>query len=199
MKVIGLTGGIACGKTTISGMLKKLGATVIDADEISRSLTADGGEALPLILQAFGPEVFTQEGKLDRKALGNIVFSDEEKRERLNAILHPMVYGKIQQEIDSCREKGLRFVVLDVPLLFETGGDRLADITVCAVAPEEVQIQRLHSRNGFSRQEALSRINSQMPNEEKARQSHLVIDTDRPLCQLEQMIKTLYQEWDQPT
>lgn len=199
MKVIGLTGGIACGKTTLSGMLKKLGASVIDADEISRSLTADGGEALPLIREAFGNGVFTPEGSLDRKALGNAVFGSETEREKLNAILHPMVYHKMAQEIQSCKEKGCTFVVLDVPLLFETGGDRLADITLCAVAPQEVQIQRLFTRNGLSREEALRRIHSQMPNEEKARRSHIVIDTHRPLQELEQMIKTLYQEWNQPT
>ena len=197
MKVIGLTGGIACGKTTLSSMLKELGAAVVDADEISRSLTAEGGEALPLIREAFGDGVFNGDGSLDRKALGSAVFASESEREKLNAILHPMVYGRMEQEIRFCKEKGFAVVVLDVPLLFETGGDRLADITLCAVVPEEVQIQRLYSRNGLSREEALSRIRSQMPNEEKARRSHIVIDTNRPLQELEQMINTLYQEWSQ--
>lgn len=198
MKVIGLTGGIACGKTTLAQMLAKCGAAVIDADAISRRLTGEGGEALPFIRQSFGDRVFTKENSLDRQKLGEVVFGNEDSRQKLNAILHPMVYRRMEQELAKCRETNTRVVVLDVPLLFETGGEKLADLVVCAVAPQEIQIQRLASRNGLSREEALSRILSQMPNEEKARRSHVVIDTARPLEELNQMIQTLYQEWTRP-
>lgn len=198
MKVIGLTGGIACGKTTLADMLRRLGAVIIDADELSRSLTADGGEALPYIRQAFGDEVFQPSGSLDRQKLGAVVFGNTAARETLNGILHPMVYRRMEEEMQKCRDLGVKVVVLDVPLLFETHGETLADLTLCAVAPEEVQISRLKSRNGLSRDEALSRIRSQMPNDEKARRSDIVIDTDRPLMELEEMIQTLYQEWNRP-
>ena len=198
MKVIGLTGGIACGKTTLADMLRRLGAVIIDADELSRSLTADGGEALPYIRQAFGDEVFQPSGSLDRRKLGQVVFGNEAARETLNGILHPMVYRRMEEELAKCRDLGVKVVVLDVPLLFETHGETLADLTLCAVAPEETQISRLKSRNGLSRDEALSRIRSQMPNEEKARRSDIVIDTNCPLMELEEMIQTLYQEWNRP-
>ena len=198
MKVIGLTGGIACGKTTLADMLRRLGAVIIDADALSRSLTADGGEALPLIRQAFGDGVFQPSGSLDRQKLGAVVFGNAAARETLNGILHPMVYRRMEEEMQKCRESGAKVVVLDVPLLFETHGEILADLTLCAVAPEEVQIARLKSRNGLSRDEALSRIRSQMPNAEKARRSDIVIDTNRPLPELEGMIQTLYQEWNRP-
>lgn len=198
MKVIGLTGGIACGKTTLADMLRRLGAVIIDADALSRSLTADGGEALPLIRQAFGDGVFQPSGSLDRQKLGAVVFGNAAARETLNGILHPMVYRRMEEEMQKCRESGAKVVVLDVPLLFETRGETLADLTLCAVAPEEVQIARLKSRNGLSRDEALSRIRSQMPNAEKARRSDIVIDTNRPLPELEGMIQTLYQEWNRP-
>ena len=198
MKVIGLTGGIACGKTTLADMLRRLGAVIIDADALSRSLTADGGEALPLIRQAFGDGVFQPSGSLDRQKLGAVVFGNAAARETLNGILHPMVYRRMEEEMQKCRESGAKVVVLDVPLLFETHGETLADLTLCAVAPEEVQIARLKSRNGLSRDEALSRIRRQMPNAEKARRSDIVIDTNRPLPELEGMIQTLYQEWNRP-
>ena len=198
MKVIGLTGGIACGKTTLADMLRRLGAVIIDADELSRSLTADGGEALPYIRQAFGDGVFQPSGSLDRRKLGAVVFGNEAARETLNGILHPMVYRRMEEELVKCRDLGVKVVVLDVPLLFETHGETLADLTLCAVAPEETQISRLKSRNGLSRAEALSRIRSQMPNEEKARRSDIVIDTNCPLMELEEMIQTLYQEWNRP-
>jgi dephospho-CoA kinase len=198
MKVIGLTGGIACGKTTLADMLRRLGAVIIDADELSRSLTADGGEALPYIRQAFGDGVFQPSGSLDRRKLGQVVFGNEEARETLNGILHPMVYRRMEEELAKCRDLGVKVVVLDVPLLFETHGETLADLTLCAIAPEETQISRLKSRNGLSRDEALSRIRSQMPNDEKARRSDIVIDTDRPLMELEEKIQTLYQEWNRP-
>lgn len=195
MKIVGLTGGIACGKTTVAAMLRTLGAFVLDADEISRGLTAPGGAALPAIREAFGQAVFLPDGTLDRKALAAIVFSNKEALHTLNAITHPMVIDRLESGIAACRESGVSIVVLDVPLLFEVGADKLADTTLCVTAPTEVQIRRMQTRNGYSTKEAMERINSQMPVAEKAARSDAVLDTHKPLAQLEQEVEKLYHVW----
>lgn len=198
MLTIALTGGIACGKSTVSGMLAALGASVIDADQISRSLTAPGGPALPAIRQAFGDGVFQADGTLDRPALSAVVFADKRAIETLNAITHPLVKQQMEEKLEACRKNGAKVVVLDVPLLFETGMQHMGDVVACVVAPEEVQIARMKSRNGYSRQEALGRIRSQMPVSEKAARSDIVIDTDRPLDELQKAVERLYQGWAHP-
>ena len=195
MRIIALTGGIACGKSTIAAMFQEFGACVIDADRISRSLTAPGGKGLPAIREAFGDGVFAPDGTLDRAALSAVVFTQEQQRERLNAILHPMVISQMEADIAACREAGAKVVLLDVPLLFEANMQHMGDLTVCAAVDEETQIARLNSRNGFDREEALRRIRSQMPLEEKKRLSDLVIDTGKPLDQLRREMHTLYDSW----
>jgi len=195
MRIIALTGGIACGKSTIAGMLKDCGAAVIDADAISRSLTTPGGQGLAPIRQAFGDGVFAPDGTLDRAALSAVVFTDDAKRRQLNGILHPMVIRRMEEEIAACREAGQKVVILDVPLLFEANMQHMGEITVCAYAPQEVQIARMASRNGFDREEALRRILSQMPLDEKRRLSDLAIDTDKPLDALNDEVKQLYARW----
>ena len=195
MRVIALTGGIACGKTTVAGMLKACGAAVVDADEISRSLTAAGGRALEDIRRVFGDGVFAPDGTLDRAALGAQVFTNEEKRLQLNGILHPMVMDGMKQAVERCREEGAQIVVLDVPLLFEAHMQHMGEMVVCASAPEEVQIARMKSRNGWDREEALRRIRSQMPMEEKRSLSDVVIDTDKPIEMLREEICQLYRRW----
>ncbi|MBR6569973.1 MAG: dephospho-CoA kinase [Clostridia bacterium] len=195
MFTIALTGGIACGKSTVSGMLAQLGAAVIDADAISRSLTADGGAALPAVRSAFGDGVFHADGSLDRAALSAVVFADKQALAALNGIIHPMVIRQMEDHLDECRKTGAGVVVLDVPLLFEAGMQGMGDIVACVTVPQEVQIARLHSRNGYTREEALSRIRNQMPVEDKARLSDVVIDTDCTLDELAQKVETLYQGW----
>lgn len=195
MLTIALTGGIACGKSTIADMLKNLGAAVIDADAISRSLTAPGGPALPAIRQAFGDGVFRPDGALDRPALSKAVFGNAAALETLNAITHPMILAQMEAQMEQCRKQGRDVVVLDVPLLFEANMQHLSDLTACAYCGEEVQIARMKTRNSFSREEALSRIRSQMPVSEKARRSDVVIDTDLPLSALQEAVHKLYQGW----
>lgn len=195
MLTIALTGGIACGKSTVSGMLSLLGASVIDADQISRSLTAPGGAALPAIRQAFGDSVFHTDGTLDRPALSAVVFADKAAIEKLNAITHPMVKQEMETQLEHCRKQGAPLVVLDVPLLFEANMQHMGDLVACVTAPEEVQIDRMRTRNGFTREEALSRIRNQMPVCEKARLSDIVIDTNKPLEQLQKEVEQLYLSW----
>ena len=195
MLIIALTGGIACGKSTVSGMLAQLGASIIDADQISRSLTAPNGDALPAIRRTFGDSVFNADGTLNRPALSAVVFSDKAAIEKLNAITHPLVKQQMDEQLAQCRKNGAPVVVLDVPLLFEANMQHMGDLVACVVAPEEVQIARMASRNGYTREEALSRIRNQMPVSEKARRSDIVIDTDKPLPELQKEIETLYQNW----
>ena len=195
MLTIALTGGIACGKSTVSGMLARLGASIIDADQISRALTAPGGDALPAIRQVFGDAVFHADGTLNRPALSALVFNDKSAIEKLNGIIHPLVKQHMENQLMQCRKQGAQIVVLDVPLLFEANMQHMGDLVACVTAPEEVQIARMATRNGYTREEALSRIRNQMPVCEKARLSDVVIDTDKPLPRLEQDVEILYQSW----
>lgn len=195
MLTITLTGGIACGKSTVSAMLAQLGASIIDADQISRSLTAPGGPALPAIRQAFGDGVFHADGTLNRPALSAVVFSNAQAIQQLNAITHPLVQQQMEAQLETCRKNGAQIVILDVPLLFEANMQHMGDLVACVTAPEDIQIARMKSRNGYSREEALSRIRNQMPVGEKAARSDVVIDTNVPLEQLERNVQRLYQGW----
>lgn len=195
MYIIALTGGIACGKTTVSQMLAERGAAVIDADQISRGLTAPGGRALPAVRETFGDGVFLEDGTLDRARLAKVVFADREAIERLNAIIHPLVQQEMDAQLELCRKNGEQVVVLDVPLLFEAGMQHMGDIVACVTAPQEIQIMRMHSRNGYTREEAMSRIRSQMAVDEKAKRSDVVIDTNCTLDELRTNVEMLYQEW----
>jgi len=195
MLTIALTGGIACGKSTVSGMLAQLGASIIDADQISRALTAPGGPALPAIRQAFSDGVFNADGTLNRPALSAVVFASKTAIEQLNAITHPLVKQQMENQLAECRKQGAQVVVLDVPLLFEANMQHMGDLTACVSAPEEIQIARMKSRNGYTREEALSRIRNQMPVSEKARLSDIIIDTNKPLPELQKEVEQLYQSW----
>ena len=192
MRVVGLTGGIACGKSTVAGWLKEMGAAIIDADAISHALTAPGGEALPAIFAAFGNDVRLPGDLLDRQALGSLVFADTEARGRLNGILHPLIHAHMLAQIADCREKGLPIVIMDVPLLYETGMEDLADEVWCVSAPEALQIQRLESRDGLSRGAAMARIRSQWPLAEKEARADAVIDTASPESETRAKVQRLY-------
>ena len=177
MRVIGLTGGIACGKSTISAALREMGAAVIDGDVLSRALTAPGGPARPAIREHFGDGVFHPDGSLDRRALGAAIFSNDEARARLDAIMQPMLLTMILEGIERARQSGAPLCVLDMPLLYEAGLDRLCDRVWCAWIPRETQLERLMARDGFTLAEAEARLRSQLPADEKATRADVVIDT----------------------
>ena len=187
--VIGLTGGISTGKSNLSSALKKAGAKIIDADEISRSLTAPGGEALPLIRKEFGDQVFDGEN-LDRRALGEMVFGHEENRKKLNAIVHPMVFAKMRAEIAASDGP----VIMDVPLLFECGMDAWCDEIWCAYVPQRIQAKRLMERDRLTYRQAMNRIHSQMPTLEKARRADRVIRTKGSREESAAIVLSMWQE-----
>ncbi len=186
---IGLTGSIACGKSTVSQYLRKLGYFVSDADAISRAMTAPGGEALPAIRQTFGDAVFDGD-VLNRRALGSVVFGDEAKREALNAILHPRIIARVQQELDLHGAPGT-LVFADVPLLYECAMEGGFDRVWVVSAQEETQLDRLMTRDGLTEAEAMARIRSQMPLAEKRRRADAVIHTDGPIPQTQRQIRRL--------
>jgi len=186
---IGLTGSIACGKSTVSSFLRECGYTVIDADAISHALTAPGGDALPAIRTAFGDQVFAGEA-LDRRTLGSVVFSDPEKRAQLNAILHPMILSRIYASLDA-QDAPDSLVFADVPLLFECGMEERFDRIWVVAAEEETQLDRLMIRDQLTKEEALARIRSQMPLKEKCRRADAVIHTDGPIPATQRQVRRL--------
>ena len=192
MRIIGLTGGIACGKSNISATLAELGAVIIDGDALARELTVPNGIALPAIRQTFGAGVFCADGTLDRRALGQIVFSDDRAREQLDRLMQPLLLEMIKDGIADALASGASVCVLDMPLLYEKGIDSLCDRVWCAWLPSDIQLERLMTRDGFTREEALNRIRSQMPTDEKAARADIVIDTSGTIQYTKDCIRTLY-------
>lgn len=176
--VLGLTGGIATGKSLVAGFFREMGAAVVDADELAHQVTAPGEPALEEIRRVFGPGVFTPEGELDRRALGRLVFTDPAKRRELEGIVHPRVRQRLEEAVARFKAAGAPLIVLEIPLLFETGEPllRLIDRVVVVTAPEAVQLQRLQARNGLSETEARARMAAQMPLAEKVKRAHYVVD-----------------------
>jgi len=196
MKVIGLTGGIGSGKSTVSGFLKELGAVIIDADEVGHEALKPGAEAWREAVVAFGKEILTPEGSIDRGKLGEIVFADPKALARLNRIMHPRISASVKAQVEQYRRRGEKVVVLDAPLLLEVGRPSLADEVDevwVTIAPEATVLKRLKAKSGMSESEALARIRSQMPVSEKVKQADVVIDTDCPLDELREKVKKL---WD---
>ncbi len=192
MRIIGLTGGIACGKSNVSDALRELGALIVDGDVLSRQVTAPGSDALPLLREAFGEGIFNADGTLNRRALGAIVFADEGERQRLNAIVQPLIRRRILEEIERARAEGAALCVLDMPLLYEEGLDSLCARVWCVSLPREEQLRRLMARDSFTREEAERRLQSQLPAEEKAARADVVIDTSGTIAETRAKIPALY-------
>ena len=199
-RVIGLTGGIGTGKSTVARILARLGAVVIDADAIVHELQAPGMPMLAEIAAAFGPVLIGPDGALDRARLGDLVFRDPEARRRLGQIVHPGVGTEMLRRLEAAREARVGLVVLDIPLLFEgrkagTGSAALLafDASVLVYAPEPLQIERQVARDAYGRDEALRRVRSQMPIEEKRALADFVIDNSGSLTDTERQVRELYE------
>ncbi|MGB4302971.1 MAG: dephospho-CoA kinase [Syntrophomonadaceae bacterium] len=177
MKIIGLTGGIASGKSTVSRALRELGAIIIDADEVAHAIIEPGKPAWKDIVEHFGLGVLNPDQTIDREKLGAIVFNDPEKLQVLNQITHPRVGEQFKQMIKDIKSQQADAVLfIEVPLLYETHMDRICDEVWVVWVDEETQIQRLMKRDGLSREDALKRIDAQMSLDEKARRADFVID-----------------------
>ncbi|HYM97303.1 MAG TPA: dephospho-CoA kinase [Candidatus Sulfotelmatobacter sp.] len=175
MKLIALTGGVGSGKSTVAAMLKELGAEVIDADEAAHAAYAPGTAGLAAVVAEFGPE-YVRDGAIDRARLGELVFHDAAARDRLNAIVHPLVREWMATRTAEAVAHGAGVVVHDIPLLFENGLDHLYALVVLVYVPEEVQVRRLVEGRGLPEARARAMIASQMPMEEKRNRARLVID-----------------------
>ena len=192
--VIGLTGSSGSGKTEAARYLESLGAARFDADEVSRAVTAPGGPALPAIRKTFGDGVFHPDGTLNRAALAELVFSSTPHRRALEGIIHPLVQRTMLERMDRAAADGVRIVILDVPLLFETGMDALCDETWALYVDREMQISRIVARDGITRAQAGARIDSMMPTEARNARATHAINTDQPLEKTRQMLAQLYRQ-----
>ena len=194
MKIIGLTGGIGSGKSTVSQFLAELGAVILDADKVGHEALNPGGEVWHQVITAFGKQVTTSNGDIDREKLGEIVFGNSEARDRLNRIMHPPMYDMVKANLEKYRQQGTGVIVLEAPLLLEAGWTSLADEVWVTTASEATVLERLRERDGLSEQESLARIRSQMSNEERLKHADAVIDSDCSLDELKAKIKGLWQK-----
>ncbi|GAB4075008.1 dephospho-CoA kinase [Barrientosiimonas marina] len=193
--VIGLTGSIASGKSTVSLMFDDFNIPVIDADKLSREVVRPGETAYEQIVNTFGESVLRDDETLDRKKLGAIVFNDDDKRNQLNNIVHPAVRKKMLEQRDAYVNSGAGSIVLDVPLLFESKLTHFVDKTIVVYVDEHVQLNRLMTRDGYSDTEARQRIDAQMPVSEKAEMADAVIDNNGSKHHAYEQLEWLLQSW----
>jgi dephospho-CoA kinase len=180
VRLVGLTGGIASGKTTFAGALRTRSVPVVDADALSRAAVAPGTPALAEIVRAFGPGVLAPDGALDRKRLAAIVFADPAARRRLEDIIHPAVRAGMAAETARLAAAGHALAFYDTPLLYEVGLESILDSVVVVWAPPEVQRERLALRDGLTPDEADARLAAQLPLDEKAARADFVVDNSGP-------------------
>ena len=195
MKVIGLTGGIASGKSTVSRMLRQKGTYIIDADEIAKEIVKPGKPAWEDIVKHFGREILDESGNIRRKKLAKIVFSDEKKLDLLNRITHPRIVEEIKRELEALRRRNEKIVIIDAALLLEIGLDVLVDEVWVVAVDEKTQIDRLIKReSSMSYAEAMERIRAQMPLEEKLKFATRVIDNSGDIENTQKQVDEIWRE-----
>jgi len=203
MKVIGLSGGIGSGKSTVSRFLKELGAVVIDTDKVGHEVFKPDTDAWREVVAAFGRQILAPQGEVDRDKLGEIVFATPQARDQLNRIMHPRIRDWVKAEIKEYRRRGIKLLVLEVPLLVEVPlslragepslSDEVDEVWV-TVAPETTVLKRLKERGGISEEQILARIRSQLSSEERARRADVIIDTDCSLDELKTRVRELWRK-----
>jgi dephospho-CoA kinase len=192
---VGLTGSIAVGKSHVAGLLRGFGCRVLDADEVARRVVEPGTEGLRAVVEAFGAEVLRGDGTLDRARLGAVVFGDEEKRLRLNAILHPLIMAEQDEQFRRWALEEPRGIgVVEAALMIESGGHQRFDRLIVVHCRPETQLERLMLRNHLSREEAERRIASQMPQEEKLRYADFAVDTSGDFEETRRQTEAVYRE-----
>ena len=195
MKIIGLTGGIACGKSTVSAELRARGAAIIDADALAHELSQPHQPIYNAYVERFGSEIVAADGTLDRAAIARRVFADPAVRAEVEAIAHPIIRRAAEERLRAARDENKRAAVLDVPLLFEAGWDALADETWVVALPREEQLARLLARDkAMDAGEARARIAAQMPLAEKCARADVVIDNSGTVEEIREYIGKLWKE-----
>jgi dephospho-CoA kinase len=194
MHVIGLTGGVGTGKTTVSQMLQGLGAVLLDADVVGHQSYLAGTPAHRDMVAAFGEGILAPDGQIDRRKLGPIVFADPGALAKLNGIVHPRMRAMMQDRLGQLEREGVSVVVLEAAILFEARWEDLATEVWVTDAPEDVVIARLQSSRGWTEQQTRSRIASQLPRQERTRRAGVVIDTSRPLEDVRKQVETHWRQ-----
>ncbi|MFF2458618.1 dephospho-CoA kinase [Peribacillus simplex] len=194
-QIIGITGGIASGKSTVSLYLQELGFTIVDADLASRAVVEPGEEAYHQVVKAFGEDILLPDGNIDRVKLGSIIFNDQEKRLLLNGIVHPAVRKWMRLKTEEALSSGEETVFMDIPLLFESKLTFMVEKTLLIYVDEQVQLQRLMNRNGLSETEALARINSQMPLADKKALADAIVDNNGDINETKRQVKSILRDW----
>ncbi|UOY94268.1 dephospho-CoA kinase [Ectobacillus sp. JY-23] len=193
--IIGLTGGIASGKSTVAKMFRAYDIPVIDADEIAKAVVVQGTSTYKKIVQAFGKQVLQEDGGIDRAKLGAIIFNDEKQRNTLNQIVHPAVRQEMLIQRDQYIKEGVSAVVLDIPLLYESNLMYLVEKVLVVWVDEQTQLQRLMKRNNFLQEEAQARVHSQMSLEKKKEMADYIIDNTGSIENTEAQLRCILQEW----
>lgn len=190
--IVGLTGGIACGKSTVSRMFEQLGCVIIDADQVAREVVAPGEEGLEAVVRRFGPSVLNEDGTLDRKSLGDLVFKEEKARQDLNAILHPLIRKRMNQKKEKALKDHPPLIIMDIPLLYESKQEQTVEaVIVVYVSPDE-QLRRLMERDHLTHDDAKRRINSQWSIEEKKQRADYLVDNSGSLSETREQVESLF-------
>ena len=193
MKVVGLTGGIGSGKSTVAQFLVELGAVAIDTDKIGHEALKPDTEVWREVVATFGRQILTPDGNINRKKLGDIVFGNPESLLKLNRIMHPRIYERVKAQLEGYRQRGVDVVVLEAPLLLEAGWTSLVDEVWITVATESTVLRRLKERVGLSETESLARLRSQLPVEKRVSHADVIINNDGDLHELKAKVKKLWQ------
>jgi len=192
---VGLTGGIACGKSTVARMLVEKGALLIDFDDLAHAVEEPEGPVWRAIVSHFGEGILLPDRRIDRRKLGAIVFADREKRDILNRLVHPAVFAEWQRRLEEIEKTHPDAIVLsDIPLLIEAGLKTLVDVVLLVCIPPEGQICRLMARNGFTREEAERRVAAQMPIGEKIPQADIVIGNEGSVEETSRAVDRVWEE-----
>ncbi len=194
--IIGLTGSIASGKSTVANMLKEYNLPIVDADVVARVVVEPGKPTLAKITEAFGQDVITEEGEMDRAKVGSIIFHDESKRKVLNDIIHPAIRSEMLRQRDEHIANGAKTVIMDIPLLFESKLQHYVEKILVVSVSEKTQLKRLMERNHLSEEEALARISSQLPLSEKEKGADAVINNNGSTDETRAQLETILRKWE---